>query len=215
MTSLVSLIIPVRDAATAKSRLAVDNGAEADARRASLASAIALDTVSAARAARSVGELIVVGSLPAPVLGVEVVDDPGFGLLVAIGAGIAAANPAAPTAVLLGDLPALQPEDLDAALLAASEHHWAFVPDAEGDGTTLVVASAGLPHSLRFGPGSAEQHRDAGYVELDVREHSGLRRDVDTPDQLATLRALADAGAVLLGPRTAALLAGDVDNLSD
>ena len=32
------------------------------------------------------------------------------------GAGLAAADPAAPTAVLLGDLPALQPADLDAAL---------------------------------------------------------------------------------------------------
>ncbi|MFN4001372.1 2-phospho-L-lactate guanylyltransferase [Microcella sp.] len=206
MSALVSLVVPVRDAASAKSRLAADGGAEAHARRAALAAAIALDTVSAARAARRVGELIVVGALPQPIEGVRVVDDPGFGLLVAIGAGLAVADPAAPTAVLLGDLPALQPADLDAALVAASEHHWAFVPDAEGEGTTLVVASAGLPHSLRFGPGSAEQHRDAGYVELDVPERSGLRRDVDTLEQLAALGRLAEAGSVLLGPRTSALL---------
>lgn len=206
MTALVSLVIPVRDAASAKSRLAAAGGAEADARRASLAAAIALDTVMAARAAGEVGELIVVGSLPEPVAGVRVIDDPGYGLLVAIGAGLAAADPAMSTAVLLGDLPALQPQDLDAALVAASEHHWAFVADAEGDGTTLVVASAGLPHSLRFGADSAEQHRDAGYVELDVREHSGLRRDVDTLEQLAVLGLLAEAGAVLMGPRTSALL---------
>ena len=206
MTALVSLVIPVRDAASAKSRLAAEGGADADARRASLAAAIALDTVSAARAAREVGELIVVGSLPERVDGVRVIDDPGFGLLVAIGAGLAAADPAMPTAVLLGDLPALQPADLDAALVAASEHHWAFVPDAEGEGTTLVVAAAGLPHSLRFGADSAEQHRDAGYVELDVPERSGLRRDVDTLEQLAALGALAASGAVLLGPRTRTLL---------
>lgn len=206
MSALVSLIVPVRDAASAKSRLAERGGADAQARRASLAAAIALDTVAAARAAREVGELIVVGSLAEPLDGVRVVDDPGYGLLVAIGAGIAAADPAAPTAVLLGDLPALQPADLDAALVAASEHHWAFVPDAEGEGTTLIVAAAGLPHSLRFGADSAEQHRDAGYVELAVREHSGLRRDVDTLEQLTALAALADAGVVLLGPRTRALL---------
>lgn len=206
MPTRVSLIIPVRDPATAKSRLASGEGRATDARRATLAAAIALDTVSAARAAREVGELIVVGSLAEPVDGVEVLDDPGFGLLVAVGAGLAAADPAAPTAVLLGDLPALQPADLDAALVAASEHHWAFVPDAEGAGTTLVTAAAGLPHALRFGAGSAEAHRDAGYVELDVPERSGLRRDVDTPAQLAALAALAAAGAVLLGPRTAALL---------
>lgn len=206
MTALVSLVIPVRDAASAKSRLAADGGAEADARRAALAAAIALDTVSAARAAREVGEVIVVGAMPQPIEGVRVVDDPGFGLLVAIGAGLAAADPATPTAVLLGDLPALQPEDLDAALVAASEHHWAFVPDAEGDGTTLVVAAAGLPHSLRFGPASAEQHHDAGYVELEVADRSGLRRDVDTLEQLAALGRLAERGSVLLGPRTSALL---------
>lgn len=206
MTALVSLVIPVRDAASAKSRLAANGGPGADARRASLAAAIALDTVSAARAARTVGELIVVGSLSEPIEGVRIIDDPGRGLLVAIGAGLAAADPAAPTAVMLGDLPALQPADLDAALLAASEHHWAFVPDAEGAGTTLVVAAAGLPHSLRFGEGSAARHSEAGYAELTVPDHSGLRRDVDTLEQLAALGALAGGGAVLIGPRTRALI---------
>lgn len=206
MPSRVSLVIPVRDPASAKSRLAVGDDPAAHARRAALAAAIALDTVTAARAAREVGEVIVVGTLASALDGVQVLDDPGYGLLVAVGAGLAAADPAAPTAVLLGDLPALQPADLDAALVAASEHHWAFVPDAEGTGTTLVTAAAGLPHALRFGEGSAEQHRDAGYVELDVPERSGLRRDIDTPAQLAALAELAAAGAVLLGPRTAALL---------
>lgn len=206
MSSRVSLVIPVRDPASAKSRLAAGDDPAAQRRRAALAAAIALDTVTAARRAREVGEVIVVGVLVSPIDGVLLLDDPGFGLLVAVGAGLAAADAAAPTAVLLGDLPALQPADLDAALVAASEHHWAFVPDAEGTGTTLVTAAAGLPHALRFGEGSAEQHRDAGYVELDVPERSGLRRDVDTPAQLAELAALAAAGAVLLGPRTAALL---------
>lgn len=206
MPSRVSLVIPVRDPASAKSRLAVGDNPAAHARRAALAAAIALDTVTAARAAREVGEVIVVGTLASALEGVQVLDDPGYGLLVAVGAGLAAADAAAPTAVLLGDLPALQPADLDAALVAASEHHWAFVPDAEGTGTTLVTAAAGLPHALRFGEGSAEQHRDAGYVELEVPERSGLRRDIDTPTQLAALAELAAAGAVLLGPRTAALL---------
>lgn len=200
MTALVSLVIPVRDPTSAKSRLAADDTADADARRASLAAAIALDTVTAARAARQVGELIVVGSLAEPVPGVRVVADPGYGLLVAIAAGLAEADPAARTAVLLGDLPALQPAELDAALIAASEHHWAFVPDAEGVGTTLVVAMQGLPHSLRFGSGSAHQHRAAGYVELSVPASAGLRRDVDT---LAQLEAFTVSQ---LGPHTRALL---------
>lgn len=206
MTLRFSLIIPVRDPATAKSRLAAGDDPVGERRRAALAAAIAHDTVSAARAAREVGEVIVVGSLAEPIDGVQLLADPGFGLLVAVGAGLAAADPGAPTAVLLGDLPAVQPVDLDAALVAASEHHWAFVPDADGAGTTLVTAAAGLPHALRFGADSAAAHRDAGYVELAVPERSGLRRDVDTPDHLRELAALAESGAVVLGPRTAALL---------
>lgn len=202
MARPVSLVVPVRGGGRGKSRLAVD--AE---RRARLADAIALDTLAAARACPAVGELIVVGSLPASVEGVRVIPDPGFGLIVAIGAGLAVCDEDAPTAVLLGDLPALHPADLAAALLAASEHSWAFVPDAEGSGTALVVAAAGLPHALRFGPGSAQAHAEAGYVDLTAGlagpplALTTLRRDVDTLDDLEVARALG------LGARTSAVLA--------
>lgn len=206
MPARASLVIPVRPALSAKVRLAVDTSAEAQERRVALASAIALDTVEAARRSPSVGELFVVGSLAEPVEGVQVVTDPGFGLLVAISEGLARCTDTEPTAVLLGDLPALQPADLDAALLGASEHHWAFVPDAEGAGTTLVVAQEGLPHSLRFGDDSADQHGRSGYAELEVAHTSGLRRDVDTLAQLDELARLDALGVVRLGPRTRALL---------
>lgn len=206
VSALATLVIPVRDAASAKSRLAAGGGANADARRVSLAVAIALDTVTAARAAREVGDLIVVGALAEPVAGVRIVDDPEEGLLAAIAAGLAEANPTAPTAVLLGDLPALRPAELDNALIAAREHSRSFVPDCDRTGSTLVVAMGGLPHLLRFGVDSAEKHRSAGYVELSVSEHSGLRRDVDTLDQLAALANLATSGTLVLGPRTRALL---------
>lgn len=202
MPSPVSLVIPVRDAASAKSRLATDGSAQSDSRRRALAAAIALDTVEAARGSQSIGELIVVGSLADTIEGVRVVDDPGMGLITAIGAGLALCDPDGATAVLLGDLPALHADDLDAALLAASEHHWAFVADAEEAGTTLVVAQAGLPHSLRFGVHSAAEHSRAGYAELPISPRSGLRRDVDTVEQLRELRRLDERGLVRLGPRT-------------
>ncbi|MFL0713328.1 MAG: NTP transferase domain-containing protein [Microcella pacifica] len=86
------------------------------AERAALASAIALDTVEAARAARAVGELVVVGGLPEQLPGVRVIDDPGGGLLAAVQAGLAVLDADLPTAVLLGDLPALQPDELLAGL---------------------------------------------------------------------------------------------------
>lgn len=192
---LVSLVIPVKSGPGAKSRLVGD----AEDRRA-LASAIALDTVEAARASGAVGELVVVGGLPVPLPGVRVIDDPGAGLLAAVEAGLALLDPDLPTAVLLGDVPALQPEELSRALAAADEHDRAFVPDAEGTGTTLIVARAGVPHAARFGAASAARHRAEGYVELELPPLSGLRRDIDTREQLEA------AASLVLGGRTRALL---------
>ena len=192
---LVSLVIPVKSGPGAKSRLVGD----AEDRRA-LASAIALDTVEAARASGAVGELVVVGGLPVPLPGVRVIDDPGAGLLAAIESGLAALDADRPTAVLLGDVPALQPEELSRALAAADEHDRAFVPDAEGTGTTLIVARAGVPHAARFGAASAARHRAEGYVELELPPLSGLRRDIDTREQLEA------AASLVLGGRTRELL---------
>ncbi|WP_173921600.1 2-phospho-L-lactate guanylyltransferase [Agromyces sp. Marseille-P2726] len=90
----------------------------------------------------------------------------------------------AAVAVLLGDLPALRPEDLDAALRAASRHPLAFVRDADGTGTTLATARGGEPFEPRFGPDSAAQHAAAGFVELEASATPGLTRDVDTVDAL-------------------------------
>lgn len=215
----VGLVIPVRGGDRGKSRLGLEQP-----RRSALAATFALDTVAAACGAARVGEVVVVGALAEPLEGVTVVADPGEGLLAAVRAGLAALRTstaqsgagagadagavagagasAAPTAVLLGDLPALRPVELDAALAAAALHDRAFVPDAEGSGTSLIVARAGVPHSPAFGPDSAARHRAAGYVELSLPASSGLRRDVDTLDQLRAAASLA------LGPRTRALLDG-------
>lgn len=124
------------------------------------------------------------------------VADPGGGLNAAIAAGLAAAAGGA-KAALLGDLPALRPDDLDAALAAAGEGP-AAVPDAEGTGTTLLAHAE--PAILRFGADSFARHLAAGAARLDIAETSTLRHDVDTAAQLDEARALG------LGPRTAALL---------
>ncbi|MEO8261080.1 MAG: 2-phospho-L-lactate guanylyltransferase, partial [Pseudolysinimonas sp.] len=100
-------------------------------------------------------------------------------------------------AVLLGDLPALRPDDLAAALESARSHPHAFVADADGTGTTLVTAGPGVEFLHHFGQGSAQRHRDAGLIELPAGD--SLRRDVDLPEHLDQLRDQ-------LGPRTAAVL---------
>ena len=131
------------------------------------------------------------------------------GLDAAAAAGVAAAHalaPAASVGVLLGDLPALRPDDLAEALtlaeslILAEGRPRAMVADSSGTGTTLLTVAAGSPFDSRFGAGSAAAHAALGYLPLDVDAASTLRRDVDLPGDLDML------GRLDPGPRTARLL---------
>lgn len=177
-----------------------------------LALAMALDTVEAALA---VAPVIVVTTDGEPFveLGATVIADPGAGLNAAIAAGLDAAATSqgkakananananeSGTAVLLGDLPGVRPSELAAALDAAGGHPLSIVADADGTGTALAAATAGDEHRLAFGAGSRGKHVANGYIEL-LGDWPGLRRDIDTAEQLASIEHL--------GARTAALLLG-------
>ncbi len=187
-----TVIIPVKPAAIGKSRLAPGGAA--------LARAIALDTVAAVVACPAVDRVLVVSAdddFRPP--GAELVPEPvpgGIDDAVRLGAAVAGDRP---RAALLGDLPALRPADLAAALQLAAEHPRAYVADREGTGTTLVTANVAVPLVTAFGPGSAARHRELGIVELTLPATSTVPDDVDTVEQLAAARALG------LGPNTAAL----------
>lgn len=182
-----TIVIPVKGGPDAKSRLD-------DPDRAALARAMALDTVEAALA---VAPVIVV----APVnlakdfeeLGAVVLPDPGSGLIGAIEAGLGLVPAGHGSAVLLGDVPGVQPAELAAALAAATER--VMVADADGVGTVLLAAPPGVTHELGFGVDSRARHLASGYREL-VEPWPGLRRDVDVAANLVGLAA---------GPRTTAL----------
>jgi 2-phospho-L-lactate/phosphoenolpyruvate guanylyltransferase len=204
-----SLVIPVKVLARAKSRLAGLAGVTGE-QRAELALAMAADTVAAAVACPAVGAVVVVtdddvaaaelGGLGAVVIG----DTPADGLNAALVFGAAYADsrwPGRGRAGLAADLPALGPADLAVALAAAAALAEAFVPDAEGSGTTLYAAAPGTAFRPRFGPRSRDAHLAGGVVELDLPDLGGLRQDVDTPDDL---RRAADIG---LGPHSAAVAA--------
>jgi 2-phospho-L-lactate/phosphoenolpyruvate guanylyltransferase len=199
-----SLVIPVKVLALAKSRL---TGLAGPA-RAELALAMAADTVAAACAAA--GSVIVVtddaqARAELSRLGAVVVpDEPDDGLNAALRFGAAQADerwPGRGRAGLAADLPALGAAELGMALAAAAAAAaagQAFVADAAGTGTTLYTAAPGVTFWPRFGPASRAAHLSAGAVELRIPGLDGLRRDVDTMDDL---RAAAGIG---LGPRTAA-----------
>lgn len=192
-------MIPLKPPGVGKTRLGPDP---------KLARAVALDTVEAAAAATHVARVIVVtadasfAEVLDAMAGVEVVLEPQpAGIAAAITRGLADIPESVPRAALLGDLPGLVPAELDAVLALAEEHDRAFVPDADGSGTTLVTARAGTPLVERFGGDSAAAHRAAGLTQLDLPMTSSVRRDVDDPAQLAELT---ERG---IGPRTMALLA--------
>ncbi len=212
----VDLIVPVKPLDAAKSRLrgAADEGLGEPTAHARLALALAHDTVAAVRAARLVRQLVVISSDPVvaaelAAVGVEVVPDGaavGLNAAYALGSDLLRhRDPAAAVGALQADLPALRPAELDAAVAAAITAFAdgatrAFVADAEGTGTTFLLAAPGAPLDPRFGAGSAAAHRASGARPL-VGDWPGLRRDVDTADDL---RRAAELG---LGPNTTCVLA--------
>jgi 2-phospho-L-lactate guanylyltransferase len=174
-----TVVIPVRGTVSAKSRLAASP---------ELALAIALDTVAAALDAGSAVIVVTSASVASQfeALGAQAIADANGGLTGAVAQGIAVAATNA-VAVLLGDVPALHPDELVAALRLAEAHPLAFVPDADNDGTVLITALDAAAHRPAFGTHSRAAHLAAGYRELDIPFDSGLRRDVDTAAQLEAL----------------------------
>jgi 2-phospho-L-lactate/phosphoenolpyruvate guanylyltransferase len=204
-----SVVIPVKVLTQAKSRLARLGGE----RRAGLALAMATDTVAAVLACREAARVIVITDDQivddaVRELGAEVIPDtqsggPDGGLNGALRHGAAFVHrrwPDSGLAALFADLPAVRPAEVATALAAARQWPTAFVADATGDGTTLYTARPGAGFQPSFGPASRVRHAANGAVELDLDGIDGLRRDVDTPEDLE------EAAAIGLGPHTAGLL---------
>jgi 2-phospho-L-lactate guanylyltransferase len=191
------VLVPLRALPNAKSRLAESVAPELHG---DLVEAIRADTLEAVHATPAVARVVVIGD--APGAGITLVQtSAGLNGALRDGATFAAEQwPDDGIAALVGDLPALRADELDAALRTAAAHESAFVPDAPGTGTTLLAATPGTVLDPRFGTGSAARHAS---IATQVEAGAGLRTDVDTADDLAA------AALVGLGPRTRALLASD------
>jgi 2-phospho-L-lactate guanylyltransferase len=195
-------VVPVKLLTSAKSRLAVLGD---DGRRA-LALAFAEDVVLAALACPAVGVVVVVSDDEAAAAalrsrGARVTPDlPRAGLNTALEHGarvVRSASPGAGVVALSADLPALRSADLAAVLAATTAR--AVVADAGGTGTTALAAAPGHPLLPAFGELSLGRHVAAGAVVVPAA--AGLRRDVDTPDDLQ------EALRLGVGPRTRAVAA--------
>jgi 2-phospho-L-lactate guanylyltransferase len=201
-----SVVIPVKVLTQAKSRL----GLLGDGRRAGLALAMAADTVTAAVECQEAAHVIVItddqvaGAALARIGALVIPDEPADGLNAALRHGAAYARarwPDSGVAALSADLPALRPAQLGQALRAAAAWPTAFVADAPGDGTTMYAAGPAAAFTPAFGIASRARHAAGGAAELDLAGVPGLRRDVDTPEDLRA------AAAFGLGPNTAPIAA--------
>lgn len=208
VTSTWHVVVPVKDHRQGKSRLHPPHGVQ----RIDLALAIAVDTLDAVLEVVPADHLVVVTSDPQVRAhvggrGARLVPDPGRGLNAAVSTGIADVvgreGPVA-GAVLLGDLPALNPDELYDGLRACAAAESAVVPDFEAVGTVLLAHHDATRLQPRFGTGSAARHaRSATRLDLPLPR---LRTDVD--DDTGLTRAI-ELG---LGSATTAVLAGRRDH---
>lgn len=191
-----TVVLPVKTLPAAKTRLLSASDSPAAHRR--LVEAVQADTLAAARAADGVARVLIVTDR-AGLADALVQARPGLNPGLAEAAAHAAQLwPAEGVAALVGDLPALRPDELASALAAAAANPRSFVPDAAGTGTTLLAARPGIALEPAFGPGSAARH---GSIAVSLEAGPGLRRDVDTADDLRA------AAVIGLGPATAAEMA--------
>lgn len=193
-------IVPIRSWATGKSRLGLDDEA-----RESLGRAFAQDVVSVLLGSPHIGLVVVVSSDPGvrdAFAGVDVVDDRERGLDDAVARGCAHAVTRGWSRVVVvpSDLPCVTVSALDEVLTRSERHAHAYCPDADGDGTTLVISREPAGLLTSYGRGSAAAHRAAGLVPL-LDAPVEVRRDVDT------LEHLQEAQELGIGSHTAAVLA--------
>jgi 2-phospho-L-lactate guanylyltransferase len=190
-------VLPVKSFARAKQRIA---GAVAGPDRRVLAEAMVEDVLAALAAVDGLhGIVVVTAEIRVHALALEagasVVPDPReAGQSFAAGVGIEAAVADGAERVLLvpGDCPALDAGEVETLLSLHRSAQVVIVPDRHGSGTNALLLSPPDAVIPAFGSGSFARHaalaRAAGAI-VRVAQVPSLSLDVDTPGDLAALRA--------------------------
>lgn len=179
--------------------------------RAELAAAMAHDVIEALGSVRGLSRLIVVSSEPqlAGVRATIVADPHEVGHVDAALIGIHWAVEHGAERVLLvpGDCPAVDPAEVETLLANPEPASATIVPDRHGSGTNALLIAPPTAMLPSFGPGSFARHaalaRAAG-LHVRIATPASLTHDVDTPEDLGELAAMAAARGT--APRTRALL---------
>jgi 2-phospho-L-lactate guanylyltransferase len=200
-------VVPVKQLGQAKSRLAERLSAP---QRQALMLAMFADTLVALRRAKLVDRVLVVTddrdarhralADGADVISDEAAPSHSAAALVGIAAVVAAAGDQRPPRVLLApaDCPLLDPAQLDALLAEPSAAPSVVViPDRHGEGTNALLLDPPTAIEPAFGPGSRERHlalAQAAGAHGSVSVVPSLALDLDTPDDLVTLRLRLELG---------------------
>jgi 2-phospho-L-lactate guanylyltransferase len=207
-------VLPVKSFSRAKQRLGAAVGGRD---REALAAAMVADVLAALAAVPGVDGVVMVTAEPLAVrageeAGAHVVHDPDeAGQSAAARRGVdAALGRGAERALLVpGDCPAADPGELAGLLGGPTDPPCVvIVPDRHGTGTNALLLAPPQAVPPSFGSGSFARHaalaRAAG-ATVKVRQVPSLGLDVDTPADLAALRARL-ASRPERGPRTRAVL---------
>jgi 2-phospho-L-lactate guanylyltransferase len=200
-------VLPVKSFGRAKQRLR-----PAGVDRAELAAAMVGDVLEALGAVRGLDGVVVVSAQEPTgrTAGIEWVHDPdevGQSSAALRGVRTAVARGAQRVLLVPGDCPALDPAEVDALLVSAAPGV-VIVADRHGSGTNALLLDPPTVLTPAFGPGSFARHAalaHAGGATVRVGRLPSLELDVDTPGDLAALRAALAAGHGA-APRTRALL---------
>ena len=189
------IVIPVKNLATAKQRLA---GLLAAEERAALAKAMLQDVFEAVASwARRPQVAVVSGDAEARWLarqcGFEILDDPeeaGESEAVARATQALEAQGAESLLVIPGDVPLLTASELEAIYAAAAPAGTVLGPSRDGRGTNAALRRPASLFPLRFGKDSFLPHWAAAAatgLPVVVLSLPGIALDVDTPQDLTAL----------------------------
>jgi 2-phospho-L-lactate guanylyltransferase len=213
--SLVA-VLPVKRFAAAKARLA-DDGLS-PGQRLAMSTGMLSDVLAALRQCRLVDDIVVVTSEPgaealARGAGAQVIaDQPQDGHSEAAARGIdwAVADGAFHTMLISGDVPAIDPSEIDSLIESlADDNELVVIPDRHGRGTNALFLTPADVITPAFGDGSCERHRqlgnDAG-ASVRVVESEAIGLDVDTSADLDALRHQLEQSDGRVAPYTRAVI---------
>jgi len=212
--SLVA-VLPVKRFPSAKVRLASDG--LSSAQRLALATGMLSDVLAALRRCDLVDDIVVVTSEPgaealARGAGAQVVaDDPSEGHSEAAQRGIdwAVADGAFHTLLIAGDVPAVDPEEIDSLIESLADDEVVIIPDRHGSGTNALLLTPAGVISPSFGDGSCERHQQiakkAG-ASARVETNFGIGLDVDTADDLDALSTALESADRSVAPFTRSVI---------